>query len=200
MNVERRTATGKVETRAAAEGPKTIRGYGALFNVETVIGGYFREQIAPGAFDNVLAADVRSLFNHDDNFVLGRVPAGTLTLRADDTGLTYECTPPTTRADVLESVDRGDVTGSSFSFSVKRDEWTRPATAAELPLRTILEVGELFDVGPVTFPAYADTTAEARDAEAAASIVPADMRVAGDVAARERARLQLAVLEAEAAA
>jgi HK97 family phage prohead protease len=198
MKVERRTAAGTVETRAATAGPKTIRGYGALFNVETVIGGYFREQIAPGAFDNVLASDVRSLFNHDDNFVLGRVPAGTLTLSADDRGLVYECTPPATRADVLESVDRGDVTGSSFSFTVKRDEWTRAATAAELPLRTILEVDGLFDVGPVTFPAYEDTTAEARDAATAASIVPSDMRVAGDAAARDRARRELAVLEAEA--
>src|SRR4051812_4089104 len=175
MNVERRVATGKVETRAKADGPKTIGGYGALFNVETVIGDYFREQIAPGAFDDVLAsADVRSLFNHDQNYVLGRSSAGTLKLTADDTGLAYEVTPPATRADVLESVDRGDVTGSSFVFRVAENGsvWTKPAEAGGLPLRTITKFAELLDVGPVTFPAYEDTTAEARSA----AIVPEDMR------------------------
>src|SRR3954469_13723755 len=101
MNVERRVATGKVETRAKADGPKAIGGYGALFNAETVIGDYFREQIAPracgdgpSAGDDVLSADVRSLFNHDQNFVLGRASAGTLKLSVDDTGLAYEVTPP----------------------------------------------------------------------------------------------------------
>jgi len=201
MNVERRVATGKVETRAKADGPKTIGGYGALFNVETVIGDYFSEQIAPGAFDDVLSADVRSLYNHDQNFVLGRSSAGTLKLSVDDTGLAYEVTPPATRADVLESVDRGDVTGSSFVFRVAEggSVWSKPAEAGGLPLRTITKFAELLDVGPVTFPAYDDTTAEARSA----AIVPEDMRPApaaaavGDLAALDRARRQLEVLEAE---
>lgn len=169
---EGRMVSAKVEVRAAATGVKTIVGYGAVFNVETVIGNYFREQIMPGAFKALLRSDVRSLFNHDPNYVLGRTGAGTLTISEDAVGLLYTVSPPASRADVVESLERGDVTGSSFGFVVKRDEWTRPSTATELPLRTIWEVEELLDVGPVTFPAYVETSSEARNA-AAASAAPA---------------------------
>jgi len=194
---ERRTGTGagKVEVRADG-GTKTIVGYGAVYNVETVIAGFFRERIMPGAFAGLLRSDVRSLFNHDPNYVLGRVSAGTLVLSEDATGLLYTVTPPASRNDVVEALERKDVTGSSFGFTVKRDEWTRPATAADLPLRTVWEVEELFDVGPVTFPAYDETSSEARNAAAAAAAPPAADRT--DVNARERARHQLELLDTEA--
>jgi HK97 family phage prohead protease len=174
MKAERRMASAKVEVRGAGAS-KTIVGYGAVFNTETVIGGYFREQISPGAFAGVLASDVRSLYNHDPNYVLGRTSAGTLSIAEDATGLRYEVTPPAARHDVVEALERGDVTGSSFGFRVKRDTWTRPATATDLPLRTILEVEELLDVGPVTFPAYDEASAEARDAATAAAAPPAEV-------------------------
>jgi HK97 family phage prohead protease len=192
---EGRMIAAKLEVRADA-GLKTIVGYGAVFNVETVIAGFFREQIMPGAFAGLLRTDVRSLFNHDPNYVLGRTSAGTLTLSEDPIGLLYTVTPPASRADVIESLERGDVTGSSFGFTVKRDEWTRPTTAAELPLRTIWEVEELLDVGPVTFPAYDETCAEARNAAAAAGTPPTVD--ATDVNARERVRHQLELLDTEA--
>lgn len=193
---EGRMVAAKVEVRAA-EGRKTIVGYGAVFNVETVIAGFFREQIMPGAFAGLLRSDVRSLFNHDPNYVLGRVSAGTLTLSEDATGLLYTVTPPASfPPHIIENLERNDVTGSSFGFTVKRDEWTRPSTAGELPLRTIWEVEDLLDVGPVTFPAYEETSAEARNAAAAAAAPRAADKT--DVNARERFRHALEILDTEA--
>lgn len=192
---EGRMVSAKLEVRAA-EGVKQIVGYGAVFNVETVIAGYFREQIRPGAFAGLLRSDVRSLYNHDPNYVLGRTSAGTLTLSEDTTGLLYTVTPPQSRADVVEALERGDVTGSSFGFRVKRDEWTRPTTNGELPLRTIHEFEELLDVGPVTFPAYEEASAEARNAAKAAAAPAVTDHT--DVNARERMRHQLELLDTEA--
>lgn len=165
-NLERRMATEKVEVRGADGQPKTISGYGAVYNRETVIGGMFREVIMPGAFRKVTSGDVFSLFNHSEDIVLGRTTAGTLTISEDATGLRYDVTPPASRADVVESIQRGDVTGSSFGFRVAEggDSWTKPTKAGELALRTISEFSALRDVGPVTFPAFDETTAEARSA------------------------------------
>ena len=194
--LERRMATEKVEVRGADGAAKTISGYGAIFGRETVIGGMFREVIQPGAFRNVTGQDVFSLFNHDENLPLGRTTAGTLTIAEDATGLRYDVTPPASRADVLESIQRGDVTGSSFGFRVAEggDTWTRPTKASELALRTISEFSDLRDVGPVTFPAFEETTAEARSAAEAAVAVPA-FDPASDIPML-RARLDLAEAEA----
>ena len=82
--------------RVEGTAPK-IGGYAAVFNREAVIAGMFREQIAPGAFTDAIGRDdVRALFNHDANFVLGRTVSGTLRLSEDETGLRYDVTPPST--------------------------------------------------------------------------------------------------------
>jgi HK97 family phage prohead protease len=181
MKADRRIVAGKAEVRKVDDVTQIV-GHAAVFNVEAVIGDNFRERIMPGAFANVIASspDVRSLFNHDPNFILGRTIAGTLRLSEDATGLRYEADlnpEDRTALDIAAKVTRGDVTGSSFAFRVKRDEWTRATRAGELPLRTIHEYEELLDVGPVTFPAYNEATAEARD-QAAALLVepPAEIR------------------------
>lgn len=164
-----RFVSGRVEIRAraaTAEGetatkPSVIVGYGALFNVEAVIGSWFREVMDPHCFDAAIERDdVRGLFNHDPNLILGRNKAGTLRLMADETGLRYEIDPPDTSyaADLAESIGRGDVTGSSFSFRATREEWTEPERgSADLPLRRVMEC-ELYDVAPVTYPAYEETS------------------------------------------
>lgn len=183
--IERRVVAGSpLQLRAADGQPTTITGYAAVFNTEAVIAGLFRERIAPGAFRNVIGAgvDVRALFNHDDNFVLGRTTNGTLRLSEDERGLRYEFDPnpdDPTATGVVAKVRRGDVTQSSYGFRVKDggEEWTRAATRGELPLRTITEFELLRDVSPVTFPAFEETTAEARSAAAAAAVV----RAAGEV-------------------
>lgn len=154
--------------------PRGIRGSAAVYDSTTVINGMFEERIAPGAFDEAMEGDVRGLFNHDPNFPLGRTSSGTMELRSNGDGLQYDIPElPKTRADVLEAIQRGDVTGNSFSFRLDSDadeEWEDRSDEGKLPLRTIKRIGKLFDVGPVTFPAYADTTVSARSAERAAEL------------------------------
>jgi HK97 family phage prohead protease len=146
----------RVEKRADTE-QRLIVGHAAVFNAETDIGGYFMERVAPGAFARAIKEDdVRSLFNHDANFVLGRTKAGTLKLREDGTGLMTETTPPDTQfaRDLQISIARGDISQMSFGFRVKGEAWEERSDGKWL--RTITDV-ELFDISPVTFPAYPTT-------------------------------------------
>lgn len=168
MQIERRFITQPVELRKAADdAPGTIRGYAALFNSRSEnLGGKehpFYEQIAPGAFDEALKDDVRALFNHDPNLILARSKAGkgTLSLFVDERGLGYEFTPPDTTAgrDLRVSVERGDVDQSSFGFTVAEDKWVEEGGVVT---RTIKKVARLYDVSPVTYPAYPDTAVALR--------------------------------------
>lgn len=158
------------EFRIVQEGErKKLQGYAAVFNRETVIGSFFREVIRPGAFEQALkdAPDVRALFNHNENYVLGRTTAGTLQLEEDTQGLRYTVDLPDTAVarDLLVSVQRGDVTQSSFAFSVEGEEWDDSETkGGKLPLRVLTRLF-LYDVSPVTFPAYEDTTVNVRSYE-----------------------------------
>jgi HK97 family phage prohead protease len=134
---------------------RQITGHGAVFNTETKIWDNFYETIDPGFFDDVLGDDVRALFNHNSNLVLGRTKSGTLQLSVDEKGLKYvipEMPNTTTGNDLLELISRGDISQSSFSFSVKEDKWEKRGDGSEL--RTLLKCQKLYDVAPVTFPAY----------------------------------------------
>lgn len=180
---ERRVVSGTVQTRAAAGEPSRLAGYAAVFNSETVIGSWFREVILPGAFtEAILRDDVRAQFNHGEGGVLplGRTSAGTLRLSEDETGLRYEVDLPDTQQarDLYVSVQRGDVAESSFMFEIERDEdqeWDSSETkVGKLPIRRIKRV-KLYDVSPVTFPAYDATSVSARAktlAEAVAAVRP----------------------------
>ena len=113
---------GTVEARAQGEAVPMIVGYAATFNQSAEIGGYFTEVIAPGAFADAIAKDdVRAVFNHDENLVLGRTKSGTLRLFEDAIGLRYEIDPPDTQTarDLIESMRRGDISQSSFAFSMR---------------------------------------------------------------------------------
>jgi HK97 family phage prohead protease len=116
----------------------------------------------PNAFNRALQErqDVRALANHDPQQILGRSSANTLRLSVDERGLRYEIDLPDTQAgrDMAVSVKRGDVTGSSFAFRPKKQ--TRQK-AKDYDVR-LLEDVDLFDVGPVTFPAYSATSAGMR--------------------------------------
>ncbi len=150
------------EIRAEGEGKESrIIGHAAIFNTFTDIWD-FREQVAPGAFRKSISEDdVRALFNHDPNHVLGRNRAGTLKLAEDEKGLAIEIIPPDTQfaRDLIVSLKRGDITQMSFGFQVLKDEWNQEAKPME---RTLKEV-KLFDVSPVTFPAYPETDVTARN-------------------------------------
>lgn len=126
--------------------------------------GNVYERIAKGAFDEALADDVVALFNHDANQVLGRTP-NTLRLYTDDSGLRYDIVPDETTIaqDVLKMIRRGDVRGSSFAFKVLDEDWTEEKGKE---VRTIKKV-KLYDVSPVTYPAYQGTSANVRKNEEA---------------------------------
>ena len=133
----------------------TLDGYAAVFNSLSEDLGGFRELIAPGAFKNSIGGDVRALWNHDANHVLGRTKSGTLTLAEDQNGLKINIAPPDAQwaRDLMASIDRGDVNQMSFGFRTITDNWSMLNGEN---LRTLMDV-ELFDVSPVTFPAYPDT-------------------------------------------
>lgn len=150
----------KFNTRSENEEQNTsIEGYAAVFNSKTRIGSYFDEVIEPGAFSRSLSenGDVRALFNHDWNNVLGRTKSGTLTLKEDEKGLNFNVELPNTSVarDLSESMARGDINQCSFGFFVTDEEWDY---SVEPALRTIKEV-ELFEISVVSIPAYDDTEA-----------------------------------------
>jgi len=161
MDIERRSVPLPLRIETRDDGTRIIRGMAARYRVRSVDLGGFTEEIVPGAFDGVMKREGRNvvgLFNHDSNIVLGTERAGTLRLSAMDEGLGYELNPPATRADVVELIQRGDVWGSSFAFTIARDgdEWTTDDEGRHL--RLVRQVDGLYDVGPVLTPAYGDTS------------------------------------------
>ena len=137
----------------------TIRGYAAVYNSDSEWMGGFYEQIATGAFDDVLDNDTRAYFNHDENLLLGRVSSGTLRLGTDARGLYYEVDLPNTSYanDLVELMKRGDVNQSSFAFLIDSDRWEERDGKT---YRIIEKVSRLLDVSPVAQPAYPDATSE----------------------------------------
>ena len=189
-------ALGNVELRAGGAGEaKKIGGYAAVFNTPTDIGGYFREKIAPGCFaDSIAKDDIRALFNHNSDYVLGRNTNKTLTLSEDATGLAFEVTPPDTSwaRDVVSSVGRADINGMSFGFRVQREEWD---DTGELPVRTLLQA-EIMEASVCTFPAYPDTSCALRSLE----WVRAQKKQAEEAAAAEATKRAAEKTAADAAA
>ena len=143
-------------------GQLRIEGYAAVFNSPSQDLGGFLEVIRPGAFVKTLqaGADVRALFNHDENNVLGRTKSGTLELAEDATGLHFICSLPDTQMarDLAVSMERGDIDQCSFGFYCLQDEWK---LVGEDAVRFVQEA-DLFDVSVVTYPAYLDTSAAVR--------------------------------------
>lgn len=161
-DVERRCLPmSEVNLRVDGEDAPKIVGYAAVFNTWADIGGWFRESIRPGAFAKTIREnDIRGLVNHDENFVLGRNKAKTLSLREDDKGLATTIVPPATTwaNDLLVSMKRGDVSQMSFGFIVNKAEYD-----FDKDERVLTDV-TLFDVSVVTFPAYPTTSAQVRSA------------------------------------
>jgi len=149
-----------LETREE-NGERIIEGYAALYDNETNIGP-FKESISRGAFDNVLDNDVRALINHDPSLVLGRTSSGTLELTTDDVGLKYRVKLGNQQyaTDLYESIQRGDISQSSFAFTIKDQTWSEDRSS-----RSVDEVAQLLDVSPVTYPAYKEATVVAREEE-----------------------------------
>jgi uncharacterized protein len=181
-NKERRFLQTEVRVQKEADKPTIITGYAAVFNVVTKISSSFSEVIRPTAFTRALKEkqDVRALFNHDANKVLGRVKPGTLRLSIDNKGLRYEIDSPdtTVAVDLIKSIDLGNIDASSFGFSARGQKWNETTKdGVTTYLRELLDV-DLFDVSPVTYPAYASTTVGVRSQLFEGLEIPKEIRAA----------------------
>ncbi len=142
-----------------SDGGTCIEGHAAVFDSwSETLGGIFpfKEKVRKGAFaESIGRDDIRALFNHDPNYVLGRNRAGTLELVEDDVGLRVSITPPDTSwaRDITTSIRRGDISQMSIGFVVEDDEWSSKDGIDTRELKKV----RLFDVSPVTFPAYTAT-------------------------------------------
>jgi HK97 family phage prohead protease len=172
MNQIERRAFPISELRAKGENALGIRGHAAVFNSLSEDLGGFKEMIRAGAFtESIKKDDIRSLWNHDPNFVLGRNMSGTLKLEEDGIGLRIENDFPDTSyaRDLMAVINRGDVNQMSFGFYCLRDD---VRFEGGLVVRELIEA-QLFDVSPVTFPAYPQTDVAARSAQFAERIAEA---------------------------
>ena len=155
---------------ACTYGKQYITGYGIVFyregdpSTEYELWDGAVERVHPDFRDRALLEkhDARCLFNHESAKVLGRVASSTLTLTKDSVGLRYE-TPydenDSDHRDVKAKMDRGDIDGSSFAFRATKVQWEQRDDGTEV--RWLLD-GDIFDVGPVTYPAYGGATAGIR--------------------------------------
>jgi HK97 family phage prohead protease len=139
----------------------TIMGTAIVFNSESRDLGGFQEKINPNALDAFFErkgdeVDVAALWSHDTSQVLGRTP-NTLKLKRDDDGLHFELTPPNSRQDIVELVERSDVRGASFAFTVAKggEQWDESRDG--VTIREINEIDELFEISLVLTPAYEAT-------------------------------------------
>lgn len=160
MQIERRYQS-KLKIQKREDGSPVIAGYVAVFDQLSVNLGGFREKIQRGAFANTIKTDdIRALLNHDPNNVLGRTKNNTLRLAEDEVGLVMEIDPPDTQTarDLVVSLERGDIDQGSFGFRVnlRGDRWEEDPNTGTV-IRTLLDV-KLYDVSPVTFPAYPQTS------------------------------------------
>lgn len=149
-----------LELRTNENGQKVFRGAFAVFNSRSHDLGGFKEQIAPSAFNRILSRgdDVQAWFNHNPDNLLATVRAGTLKLWTDERAAWYEFPYDANDPDhqrVAAKAERGDLVGSSFGFRASGDHWD--VDESDYPLRTVTEVSQLRDVGPVSTPAYPAT-------------------------------------------
>lgn len=161
MGKQYRTFRADFQVRENGTEEKKIEGYFAVFNSDYEMAPGLSESIAPGAFKDTLADDVRALINHDSTLVLGRTVANTLELKEDSHGLwgSIKINPNDTDAvNLYERVKRGDVSQCSFGFDILDEE----AEYRGEELHFTIKKAKLYEVSPCTFPAYEATGISAR--------------------------------------
>lgn len=145
------------EVRQSSDNENSIESYAAVYDEWSQNLGGFREIIRPGTFTKtIIENDIRALINHDPNLIIGRNKSNTLELFDDPKGLKYRVELPDTSyaKDLKSSVKRGDISQNSFGFLTIKDRWgTETFNGVQLAARELFEV-KLFDVSPVSFPAY----------------------------------------------
>ena len=145
---------------------KWISGYYIVFNEDYNICDGISESIDPNAFNNTLQDDIRCLWNHNSDIVLGRTTANTLMLRVDSHGVYAKCLVNPNDTDALNAwarVSRKDVTGASFGFDIVREDTeVREDNSVHYTIREV----KLYEISPCIFPAYESTAIEARQKDA----------------------------------
>ena len=203
MEIEYRTFELEgAEVRALEDGAPLITGYAVVFDSPSeimldVTGRPFREYVAPGAFDRVLAGapDIRALWNHNADLPLARTRNNTLRIVKDVRGLGIEMQPADTSwgVDAVKSIRRGDVSGMSFAFALHGDKgaaW-KPPGADGVATRTIVDA-DLYEVSPVTFPAYPATQVMVRSVSVPDFESESDSQAADDISERDADRAVVA--------
>lgn len=165
QQLERRYNPEKAEFRATEGGAPEVHGYALRFGSSYDM-GWFTESVDRNALECADLSDVRVLFNHDSNIVLGRTKAGTATVGIDNNGLWYRATLPDSPngQNVKVALERGDVDQSSWGFYILSDSWEMRDGKDH---RIIKRVGAVLDASAVTYPANPDTSAAKRSLEAA---------------------------------
>ena len=188
--IEIRNNPSGIVTRAEGDS-RTVKGRAVVFNAWSEDLGGFREKIAPGALDGVIErSDIFALLDHRrDRGILGRSKRGdqvSLRLNVTDAGLDYEFEAPDTALgnELLSCLERGEIDGSSFAFTVLEDQWERVGDEYQ---RTITKIDELYDVSPVYSPAYSQTTCDLRGLET----LKAEERAAEERQIAEQKRVKL---------
>lgn len=151
---------------------RMVYGYAMLYDTPTVLWEsddfQYVEVFERGAATEALKnSDIRALFNHNPNYILARTSSNTLVVREDDKGLYFEFEAPETSMgnDLLVSIQRGDISQASFAFDISERSVLREQKAdgkKEVMTITIRKMSELYDVSPVTYPAYKDTEVSMR--------------------------------------
>jgi HK97 family phage prohead protease len=189
---ERRMLTTPIEFREEGD-QKEFVGTGIIYNSIADL-GFFTEEVMPGAADGVLTDDVRGLVNHDPNLLLGRTKSGTMTLEPTTSGLIYLIKYNPNDPDHVrsrEKVLRGDISQSSFAFSVQDDEWV---TRDGKDHRIVKKIKRLYDMSLVTYPAYPNTTVAARSMESVKKEIESrDQSIKKELAELEREMLRLEI-------
>lgn len=171
--LEQRFAACEVRAVIDADRNVKVEGRPIVYDSMTDIGGWYDEVIERGALDRTDLTDVRLLVNHNTSMIpLARSRRNngnsTMTLRPDEYGLTFEAALDTeNNADaraLVSAIDRGDISGMSFMFSVDGEEWEN--LESDHPTRRITSIGSVVEVSAVTWPAYDATEINTRGAEA----------------------------------
>lgn len=152
-----------IKTRSADGDDLIVEGYFAVFDEVYEVWPGVTESIQRGAFTNSIGQDVRALYNHNADQILGRTSAGTLELKEDDRGLWGRIkinSKDTEAVNVYERIARGDITGCSFGFEIKSERWEQKDDNSIH--YTIEEVDPLYEVSPCVFPAYEATSVSSR--------------------------------------
>lgn len=195
---ETRGGGGYVHLRRGADGRRHLVGMAIPYGEWSEDLGGFRERIMPGAARETIARDdIRAQFNHDSNFILGRVSAGTLRLWEDQRGLHYDATLPDTQwaRDLVVSIGRQDITGNSFAMWVGEgdEEWVKDASGLRRTIRRLT----LREIGPQPYPAYPQSTVAVRSLDRPEVVREVRARGEGAVGKRRGRHPSVLLMETE---